>query len=176
MLFYERINEEAVLPPHATAESTSVVEEAPLPPNDVMTALITALDEEAVAIALPDDDEDLLDLIPPQTTPVPQPATLDTTSEQHPAEELVPDSPTVGTQIESTTLDTETEASDAESEDAPSTQLTSDNESEADAPTPPKTTPTLQKVSPNLMRTAGNASNRGQKGNGTQSLPLVSAT
>ncbi|KAG9191270.1 ubiquitin carboxyl-terminal hydrolase 1 [Alternaria panax] len=177
MLFYERINEEAALPSHTMTEITPVVEEAPLPPADVMTELLAALDEQATAIALPDDnDDDLLDLIPPQSNPVSQPATLDTTPAQQPAEEPVPDSPTIGILTEPITQDTETEASDAESEDAPSTQLTSDNESEADVPTPPKTTPTLQNVSPNLMRTAGNASSRGQQGNGRQSLPLVSAT
>jgi ubiquitin carboxyl-terminal hydrolase 1 len=179
MLFYERIDEEAPSTPYAAPEITSVVEKAPLPPADAAVDSLIAVDEDAIATALPDDDGDLLDLIPPQSTPVPQPATIDSNQTQEPAEEPISPSPTISTPTEVAPQDTETEASDAESEDAPSTQLTSDNESEADVPTPPtsaKTTPQLQKVSPNLMRTAGNKASRGQQGSNRQSLPLVSAT
>jgi ubiquitin carboxyl-terminal hydrolase 1 len=176
MLFYERIDAET---PSAVPESTFVVEEAPFPPTEVAVDSLTAVDADAITIALPEDgDEDLLDLIPPQSTPIQQPAAIDS---DQPAEDPVPSSPAISTPTtEIAPQDTETEASDAESEDAPSTQLTSDNESEADIPTPStssaKTTPQLQKVSPNLMRTAGNASSREQKGSNRQSLPLVSAT
>jgi ubiquitin carboxyl-terminal hydrolase 1 len=177
MLFYERIDENAPSTPHAGAEHTSVLEEAPLPPADVAVIGPTAVDDEAITVALPDDD-DLLDLIPPQSTPVIQPAILDPSPSQPPVEEPASPSPTISTPTAEPTLsiphDPETEASDAESEDAPSTLLTSDYESEADVPTPPKTTPVQQKVSPHLMRTAGNKSSRGESNR--QSLPMVSAT
>jgi ubiquitin carboxyl-terminal hydrolase 1 len=176
MLFYERIDENTPPTPDTAVESTSVAEAAPLPPADLPIDGPTIINDEAIAIALP-EDEDEDDLIPAQSTPVIQPAVLENPSSQPPASEPVSPSLTISTPTEPThpiQHDTETEASDAESEDAPSTQVTSDYDSETDASTPPKSTPVQQKVSPHLMRTAGNASSRGDSSR--QSLPLVSAT
>ncbi|KAI4666028.1 uncharacterized protein J4E78_003493 [Alternaria triticimaculans] len=176
MLFYERIDESTPLSPDARVESTSAAEEAPLPPADLPIDASTVVDDEAIKVALPEDnDDDLLDTLP---TPKQPPPTLNPASPAPPAPEPTSPSLTISTPTESThpiiQHDPETEASDAESEDAPSTQLTSDYESETDVSTPPKSTPLVPKVSPHLMRTAGNASSRGDSGR--QSLPLVSAT
>jgi ubiquitin carboxyl-terminal hydrolase 1 len=181
MLFYERIDELAPLTTQVAdtvAESTPVAEEAPLPPSDVVTSALVAVDGEAVGVALPDDDDDndLLDLIPPISSPSVQPTHPKSIPAQLSAQEHNTSLPTMKSSMDTslpTPHETETEMSDAESEDAPSTQLTSDNESEVDVPTPPKSVPVPQ-ISPHLMRTAGNAASRGQ-GN-RQSLPLVSAT
>ncbi|KAL6151733.1 ubiquitin-specific protease ubp1 [Exserohilum turcicum] len=175
MLFYERVD--ASSPPGSATENPMIAEDAPLPPVNAAAYAQTGVDEEAITIALPSDDDDD-DLIPAESTPKPQPPQLavSPTKEQS-AEETADSSSTITTtptQPSPRSLaDPETEASDAESEDAPSTQLTSDYESEADPPTPLKSMP-VSKVSPNTMRTAGNASSRGQRKR--QSLPLVSAT
>ncbi|USP81963.1 hypothetical protein yc1106_09237 [Curvularia clavata] len=176
MLFYERIDESSPVSSQSATESAVVAEDAPLPPVDTHAYPQDLVDEEAIAIALPDEDEDLLDPVPAKATGKPQQLPLEIPPIQELPElinETSSDATTTPTELSPPQSQTEleTEASDAESEDAPSTQLTSD--SEADAPTPLKSLP-VSKISPNMMRTAGNASSRGQRKR--QSLPLVSAT
>ncbi|EUC31384.1 hypothetical protein COCCADRAFT_101463 [Bipolaris zeicola 26-R-13] len=187
MLFYERIDESTPVPSHSATENVTVAEDAPLPPVDTAAYAQASPNVEATAIALPSDDDD--DLLPTKLATKPQPPQLSIPTTQAPADEtpsspssVATTTPTKPTSSSPPHLDPETEASDADSEDAPSTQLTSDYESEADAdvPTPPlKSLPVSSsssaKISPNMMRTAGNASNRGQQRK-RQSLPLVSAT
>jgi ubiquitin carboxyl-terminal hydrolase 1 len=74
MLFYERIDD-TVLTPKPT-HNTSVAEEAPLPP-DVIASPMADEDDGAVAVALPDDDDDLLNLIPAVDGPTLTPPQLD---------------------------------------------------------------------------------------------------
>ncbi|KAJ5020388.1 hypothetical protein J3E73DRAFT_412053 [Bipolaris maydis] len=184
MLFYERIDESTPVPSHSATDNVTVAEDAPLPPVDVAAYAQASPNVEATTIALPSDDDD--DLLSIKLATKPQPPQLSIPTTQAPTDETPcsPSSVATTTPTKPTLspphLDPETEASDADSEDAPSTQLTSDYESEADAdvPTPPlKSLPVSSsaKISPNLMRTAGNASNRGQQRK-RQSLPLVSAT
>ncbi|KAF1832620.1 cysteine proteinase, partial [Decorospora gaudefroyi] len=71
MLFYERIDEQTPSTPRvadAVAESISVAEDAPLPPAHVASGTLSTVDDEALEMALPDDEEDeLFQLIPPQS-------------------------------------------------------------------------------------------------------------
>jgi ubiquitin carboxyl-terminal hydrolase 1 len=169
MLFYERIDEPMPSPSQAgdaVVQSSLLTEEAPLPPVATVSCELTAVDEEAAKIALPSDDEELLDAAPAEPPPSMPPTHIEPMQPRPQTQELPPST-------RPTQPDTETETSDAESDDAPSTQLTSDYESEADIPTPPKFIP-IPPISPHLMRTAGNTSNRGQ--DSRKSLPLVSAT
>ena len=184
MLFYERIDDSTPAPSQPAQENaTAIAEDAPLPPADVTAYTQISPDEEAISLALPeDDDDDLLDLIPassPQDPGSPPQFGI-------PPTEATPDSSPITTPS-SQPASSQTSASDSndnddmESNPAPSTQLTSDYESEANAyaPTPPKSVlsspPPSSKVSPNTMRTAGNAAS-GRGGRKRQSLPLVSAT
>jgi ubiquitin carboxyl-terminal hydrolase 1 len=176
MLFYERIDESTPVLSHPDTENVMVAEDAPLPPVDATVYAQASTDEEAITVALPSDDEDdLANPIPAEPVTKPQPPQLEIPQIQTSADEIIESSSSATTTPTKPPpqLEPETEASDAESEDAPSTQLTSDYESEADAPAPLKSLP-VSKISPNMMRTAGNASNRGQRKR--QSLPLVSAT
>ena len=180
MLFYERIDESTASPPETNlaVEAVPVAPDAPLPPVDVATNTVEVTDEEAAEIPLPDDG-DLLDLIPPESPSLPsvespplgQPSAG---SNMPPTVSIYPTPPPENITPEGVLhdIDADTEISEADSEDAPSTQLTSDYESEADIPTPPtpKIVP-IPPVSPHLMRTAGNAASRGQ-GN-RQSLPRL---
>jgi ubiquitin carboxyl-terminal hydrolase 1 len=168
MLFYERIDELTPSPSQTDVivPSSSLVEDAPLPPVTTVSYELMAVDEEAAKIALPFDDDELLDAAPAESSPSMPPTHIEPMQPQYPLQELP-------ASTGQTQLDTEAETSDAESDDAPSTQLTSDYESEADIPTLPKFIPVPQ-ISPHLMRTAGNTSNRGQ--GSRKSLPLVSAT
>ncbi|KAJ5020440.1 hypothetical protein J3E73DRAFT_395486 [Bipolaris maydis] len=129
MLFYERIDESTPVPSHSATDNVTVAEDAPLPHHQTATASTLHTTTQA----------------PTDETPC-SPSSVATTT---------PTKPTLSPPH----LDPETEASDADSEDAPSTQLTSDYESEADAdvPTPP------------LKSLPGQQRKR-------QSLPLVSAT
>ncbi|CAO2655396.1 Nn.00g104600.m01.CDS01 [Neocucurbitaria sp. VM-36] len=187
MLFYERIDETQTSPPrklNPAVESIPVAEDAPLPPGEIAVDITSITNEEAAKIPLP-DDEDLYDLIPPESIILP--STEPSSSGQPFAENSKPSivsaypTPAPEDRISDLTLhgtESDTEMSEADSEDAPSTQMTSENESEADIHNPP-TPPTpkvkpLPTIPPHLMRTAGNAASRGQ-GN-RQSLPLVSAT
>jgi ubiquitin carboxyl-terminal hydrolase 1 len=176
MLFYERIDESSPVSTPSATESATIAEDAPLPPVDVTAYTQDPVDEEAISIALPDDEDNLMDHVPAKSTGKPQQPQLEIPPIQELPElinETSSDATTTPTELSPPQSQTEleTEASDAESEDAPSTQLTSD--SEADAPTPLKSLP-VSKISPNMMRTAGNTSSRGQRKR--QSLPLVSAT
>ena len=191
MLFYERIDESTPSADQTAAVSTSVAQDVPLPPVDAALYAPTPMDDEAINVALPeeedDDDDNLLDLTLSETFPEAQQPHLvaPVTKPLEAAETVDPpaSNPIAGSTAEpQTETETETEASDAESTTAPSTQLTSDNDSEVEATTtaaataasPPKSTVTPQTVSPNMMRTAGNKKSRKQ-GN-RRRLPLVSAT
>jgi ubiquitin carboxyl-terminal hydrolase 1 len=177
MLFYERLD--------ASTESQStevepvrvmvpVADDAPLPPSDLESDYILVAPSDAEGIPLPDDD-DLLELIRPESPSFEMPEDSPsyakgtaTTKE----EESVPRAfePLIAAPLENDSHDTEAETSEAESEDAPSTQQTSDSEAELVSPPTPKP---IMRVPPHLMRTAGNATSRqGSR----QSLPLVSAT
>ncbi|KAF1847178.1 cysteine proteinase [Cucurbitaria berberidis CBS 394.84] len=184
MLFYERIDELISLPPRETdlaVESIAVAQDAPLPPANVTSDAQAVMNEDAAEVPLPDDD-DIFDFIPPDPSTVPS---IETTVSSQllagynipPTISMYPTPPPEKTAPERILHDTDgdNEMSEADSEDALSTQLTSDYDSEADIPTPPTPkTISIPPVSPHLMRTAGNAPNRGQ--GSRQSLPLVSAT
>ncbi|KAL6709147.1 ubiquitin-specific protease ubp1 [Coniothyrium glycines] len=175
MLFYERIDEPAAPCPRdgqASSIAMPVAEDAPLPPADITSTKHDAIYDMARASPLPEED-DLLEVDSPKSVVLPgQPAifsepTSAVVSPIQRADVPVPSVPKPST-------DEDIEMSEAES-DAPSTQVMSDNESEADIPSPP--TPKIMPVppvSPHMMRTAGNAAARGQ--GKRQSLPLVSAT
>ena len=181
MLFYERIDEDSA-PPPTEAHPTTIAESAPLPPQDVRHTIGFMLDEAAV-VPLPDDDDPLEDSVSDvpdnQLTPLPPPSlpedgVLATTITALPSLEQIDDSYTqlaAQPPTEPTNHDIETDISEAESEDAPSTQVTSDSEAELICPPTPKP---FVPVSPHLMRTAGNAATRGQ--GSRQSLPMVSPT
>jgi ubiquitin carboxyl-terminal hydrolase 1 len=203
MLFYERLDEDDHVdktPQEIGAHTNTfaVTQDAPLPPAHVVFDGQFMEDAEAAEVPLPDDD-DLVDLIPPET-PAAQPAapptlvqTEDdmsdaTTENTSPENNTISDSPTADLalthsaypspppppSLTATPHDheqyTDTEMSEAESEDAPSTSFTSDAEDIPAPPTPKIFTP----IPPHLMRTAGDAAARGQ--GSRQSLPLVSAT
>jgi ubiquitin carboxyl-terminal hydrolase 1 len=179
MLFYERVD----MPTTSKAVEEEfapvllrVTEDAPLPPDldDISQATVHDTDV-AITVSLPDDD-DALDFIPPELRVIGQ------TTDSSPYADgitLVPDesSPVPSFQgsreqsVEGAAYDTETEMSGAESEDAPSTQVTSDSETERFPPPAPKP---YMRVPPHTMRTAGNAAVRGQ--GSRRSLPMVSAT
>ncbi|KNG52776.1 cysteine proteinase [Stemphylium lycopersici] len=185
MLFYERIDDSTPAPSQPAQENaTAITEDAPLPPADVATYTQNSPDEEAISLALPEDDDDLLDLIPasspPESASPPHLAVPATEATLDSSPITTPPSPAPSSQPAPSETSA-TDDDDMESNDAPSTQLTSDYESEAHAhaPTPPKSvhpsSSPSHKVSPNTMRTAGNAaSGRGRRKR--QSLPLVSAT
>lgn len=175
MLFYERVDEPPSSPPQR-AEGVSLIPlaaDAPLPPTAIHEVTHDSLYDAAVELPLPEDD-DLLELIPPKSAVLP--AQPDAPSTSRPSDDVpaLPRNDDHDTTTDDNDTDAGTQMSEAES-DAPSTQLTSDNESECEslAPPTPKIVP-VQPISPQLMRTAGNAAARGQ--GKRQSLPLVSAT
>ena len=212
MLFYERIDESTPSADQTTAVATSVAEDTPLPPTDVTSYTPISADDEAITIALPEEeDNDLLDPTSSEPTPQFQQPHPETPATQQPkpaetvhrsplAETFTPPAPPsiapetnlqpeTQTQIETETeAETEVSDDDADSTTAPSTQLTSDNDSgpetdkatSSSSPQPPEpvvvvaTAPTTT-ISPNMMRTAGNKKSRKQ-GSNRRGLPLVSAT
>lgn len=182
MLFYERIDEDPTSPPPTEVLPTTIVEFAPLPPQDLRYTFEVLDDEDAAAVPLPADDDLPDDAASNETEVVPHP--LLTLSSQHDdvsADTLTTCSPSPESETPSpppTIIapeplyhDTGNDMSETESEDAPSTQFTSDSEAELASPPTPKP---FVPVSPHLMRTAGNAAARGQ--GSRQSLPMVSPT
>jgi ubiquitin carboxyl-terminal hydrolase 1 len=179
MLFYERLDIPGAL---QTRESqpelvmASITEDAPLPPESLQyDPTYITFNEVAAAVPLPDDD-DLYDLILPTSPCIEHGAepllqTEHTTSAKSLAAATGLSEHMQGMIGEASSHDTETDMSEAESEDAPSTQLASDSEKEVSSPPTPK--PFLR-IPPHAMRTAGNAGARGQSDRA--SLPLVSAT
>jgi ubiquitin carboxyl-terminal hydrolase 1 len=183
MLFYERIDEDPTSQP-PEALPTTIAESAPLPPQDVRHTIGFVVDEDAATVPLPDDDDildDTASVVPDVQLARLPPASLQddelpaaTLTSRSPPQTLSPTlapPPPYTIAPEPTNHDMETDISEAESEDAPSTQLTSDSEAEFVSPPTPKP---FVPVSPHLMRTAGNASARGQ--GSRQSLPMVSPT
>ncbi|KAH7377772.1 hypothetical protein BKA66DRAFT_467186 [Pyrenochaeta sp. MPI-SDFR-AT-0127] len=185
MLFYERIDTPSRplrQESYAVSQIAKILEDAPLPPVDITIDTGSLVDEEAAAVPLPDDDNDL-DLAPFEPSAM-RPTKLEGSSlsaveDEPPSTNIVYPVSSLNDTLHDTNIpevdEMETELSEADSEDAPSTQVTSDYESDADIPmTPtPKVTP-IPPISPHLMRTAGNASARGQ---GNRTIPpLVSAT
>ncbi|KAF2252155.1 cysteine proteinase [Trematosphaeria pertusa] len=183
MLFYERIDEHAssMQEEAETLQTIVPVEDLPLPPDCYIVSTGEALDDAAADVPLPtdDDDESLPDLVAsPDAHAPPVALTGPSTPEERPTTPaaMKPISvesfayPTPPPDTPSTTLQEDTEMSEADSEDAPSTQLTSDDEPDAAPNTPlPKVAP-----SPHFMRTAGQSPARGE-GN-RASLPMVTAT
>jgi ubiquitin carboxyl-terminal hydrolase 1 len=177
MLFYERLDEShfsQAQEERITPQTVPVEDDAPLPPASTLRYSVPEL-EAAIAIPLPDDD-DLLELIPP-TSPAPLCSIAVTTEEDTSVEDTTyPSSPSLHKDINGAPSDNasqgaETDMSEAESEDAPSTQLAS--VFETDLVSPPTATP-LIRIPPHMMRTAGNGVARERESR--QSLPLVSAT
>jgi ubiquitin carboxyl-terminal hydrolase 1 len=178
MLFYERLDEPTslqALQAEAAPEMFPVTSDAPLPPEGI-PGFSLADDEAAAAVPLPsdDDDDELSDLVPPEQL-VAEHSTMSETKENTILRAVThPTAPQEAMHITPTgtiSQDTETDMSEAESEDAPSTQLTSDSEVELISPPTPKP---FIRMPPHLMRTAGNAAVREQETR--QSLPMVSAT
>jgi ubiquitin carboxyl-terminal hydrolase 1 len=175
MLFYERLDapmESLSTEAKSVRVMIPVADDAPLPPSDPESDYILVAESDTEGIPLPDDDDDLLELIPPESSNIETseecPAQEDTATAE---EESTPTSePITAAPLETSSHDTEAETSEAESEDAPSTQQTSDSEAELVSPPTPKP---IMRVPPHLMRTAGNATSRQDS---RQSLSLVSAT
>lgn len=181
MLFYERLDDSTTSQPlraDPLLETFPVADDAPLPPEDIHFLTERALDDkQAAAVPLPDDDE-LFDLAAPERAESSCPSTqaddntfVGTTAYPTPPPEIPTTGASKDTHPELTIDDTEPDISEAESEDAPRTHLTSNLE--AGLPFPPISKPYVP-MPPHVMRTAGNAAARGQ-GN-RQSLPMVSAT
>ncbi|KAF2825546.1 cysteine proteinase [Ophiobolus disseminans] len=185
MLFYERLDgatSSTLREAEPIREAFPVPDDAPLPPEDIRQLTNYSIDSEfAVGLPLPDDDEEFDDIFfegddtnPRSSSFLPHADDAEF-DEKHsnltpPPETTIAES-AQETPVESINDDTETEMSEAESEDAPSTQFTSD--SEAELASPPTLKPFMP-LPPHMMRTAGNAAARGQ--GGRQSLPMVSAT
>lgn len=175
MLFYERLDASEVSSPQREflATATQVFEEdAPLPPEDVpCSEMLQDIKDAAISVALPDnlDDDDIVTLPSPVADEkMPQTSPNETAlSEMSTSQDL-----SLGfIRSSSPSIDTEIATSEADSEDTPSTVLTSDSEAEAWSPPTPKP---MMSLPPQAMRTAGNAGGRGK--NSRRSLPLVSAT
>ncbi|KAJ4323688.1 ubiquitin-specific protease ubp1 [Neodidymelliopsis sp. IMI 364377] len=147
MLFYERIGESTPSSEEANAGIELIAtSETTLLPSAASAVTTDTKDTDAVEVPLPHDNNS--DLNSPSTTPAPQ-STPPT---------LAPPPATTD----------ELEASEADSEDDQSTRPTTDAESDDALPAPK-----IPKLSPHTMRTAGNASARGQ--GSRASLPLVNA-
>ncbi|KAF2873849.1 hypothetical protein BDV95DRAFT_567873 [Massariosphaeria phaeospora] len=173
MLFYERLDA-TPSPSPSSAEPVEVVfgttaNDVLLPPAESNPDALV-IDDAALQVPLPVDD---LDLEPSNATVAPSASSLDS-EETQPARSFA--------RAESTSAGEDTEMSEAGSEDAPSTLLTS--EDEAEIGTSPDTrvhkhlASTLQSrpsLGPHTMRTAGDSQvARGQ--DSPQSLPMVTAT
>jgi ubiquitin carboxyl-terminal hydrolase 1 len=181
MLFYERLDAPGALQTReseATPVMVPIAEDAPLPLESFRYDATAGIHSEAAAmIPLPDDDDDLVDLIIPTQSPCIEDDTEPLLQMQHTTTTRTLTSDTSqsqhmpGTIKEAPSYDTETETSEAESEDAPSTQLASDSETEILSPPTPKP---IMRIPPHAMRTAGNTAPMGQSDRA--SLPLVSAT
>jgi ubiquitin carboxyl-terminal hydrolase 1 len=176
MLFYERLDEPTspqVPEADAASEMIPVTCNAPLPPESIPGGSL-ADNEAAAAVPLPDDGDEIFDLIPPKLAVAEHSATSEM-KESTPvtaiAHSTAPHEVIQGTPTGAIVQDTETDMSEAESEDTPSTQLASDFEVEHISP--PTSKPFIH-MPPHLMRTAGNAAVREQETR--QSLPMVSAT
>ncbi|KAH8688913.1 hypothetical protein GQ44DRAFT_734466 [Phaeosphaeriaceae sp. PMI808] len=171
----ERLNvpiSSSVLEAEPVPDIIPVADSTPLPPQSIQQHKTQVADDEtAAAISLPGDDE-LFDLTTPES-PALQHSTPETPfrseiSAAHayptPPPEHIPDTPQ---QLLSHDTQTTTSEADDSSDDS-STQCTS--EAEIESPPTPKP---IMRVPPHLMRSAGKKVGRGQ---GRQSLPLVSAT
>ncbi|KAF2851434.1 cysteine proteinase [Plenodomus tracheiphilus IPT5] len=203
MLFYERIDKPIPTPSPlelGQPQTLAVPEYAPLPPVDVAFKSQLVIIDEAANIPLPQED-DLLDLTPPQFIPA-HPASAEPTKSSV-AEDVAPrtssaqlpphhnngemntdsntstSNPNIASPpLTSTTTTPPTASSAHYPTPSPQTLISNTTVSEADTDTPTPTLPTTPKptpipqLSPHLMRTAG--ARRGQ--GGRKSLPLVSAT
>lgn len=166
MLFYEHIDEsDSVAYPSLegdVVEMLAVPEDALLPPTPT-SCNFEQLDIEALSIPLPGSD-DIEDFVAPQIPPQEVPPPLLSSYPTPPPEDMK-------SEQAASRKHEELEHSEAESEDAPSSYIISDSEVEVERqPTPKPFVP----ISPQMMRTAGNAASRGQ--GKRPSLPLVSAT
>ncbi|KAJ4290586.1 ubiquitin-specific protease ubp1 [Kalmusia sp. IMI 367209] len=178
MLFYERIDDSTSFIGKIGTEDmpqpTASEDDIPPPPT-YLNLDQPMTNDAATAIPLPEDDNDWFDdqsKSPPD--PMPLPAFSTPSISNQPATELLnsalaayptppPDSPS-GTTFNDTAM------SETDSDDAPSTLLTSDDEADVAPSTPHiKTT-----SSPHLMRTAG--ASTGRDGESRTNLPMVTAT
>lgn len=197
MLFYERQDPDISQPLPSHAQSVGLVaNQIPLPVVPNMPLDTITFDDTAVEVPLPDDDSDLdMDGLPP--SPALSSARL-SQLESHaditalePESKLVkpgrseaqgtypsppPDTPQTATHED--TEASETETTNYDSEGAPSTQLTSDDDEADIGDERPKNFPNVQpnaSPSPHMMRTAGDVGRRSGTGSGA-SLPMVTAT
>jgi ubiquitin carboxyl-terminal hydrolase 1 len=177
MLFYERLDaptDVQATEPESVPVIIPVAQDAPLPPAALEGDYIYVDTSDAETIPLPNDN-DLLEIISPESPSTkilegPSVEAEDTSSTEEEESADQTSEPIIAAPLEISSHDTEAETSEAESEDAPSTQQTSDSEAEHVSPPTPKP---IMRMPPHLMRTAGNATSRqGSR----QSLPLVSAT
>jgi ubiquitin carboxyl-terminal hydrolase 1 len=195
MLFYERQDPDASRPLPSHNQSIDLVADQialPVVPAEPLPA--GAFDDTAAEVPLPDDDNDidlesLLPSLPVSSPQLPQMETdlsITVLESKYPIESggveaqtsyptPPPDTPQPVTHEDTET--SETEATNYDSEGAPSTQLTSDDDADVgDEPT--KGLPDVQSNAspgPHMMRTAGNVGRRRGTGSGA-SLPMVTAT
>ncbi|KAF2189054.1 cysteine proteinase [Zopfia rhizophila CBS 207.26] len=200
MLFYERVDDhlQASSAPRSLAvehAAATIPESIPLPPAEIQSfdRERSSVDDTAAGVPLPDDDEGLSPFTPPESPVLP--STVSST----PVEAIAPNEVTDGsviapeevTQVYSTATpdtsqtlvpdDTETSEADTvayDSEDAPSTQMTSDDDVEPNIDSEnklPHAVPPSMSPGPHRMRTAGESTPRRGEG-GRASLPMVAAT
>lgn len=175
MLFYERIDEDlsSTRRPEACIETLDeIAAQIPLPDDD---------DDIAAQAPLPHDDHDDNGNFPPSLPPNAKPSTMSPNIELTEPEKVgehsvyptpPPDTPQA-VPYEDQEM-SETDTANYESEDAPSTQLTSDDDAEIDDE-PPKQLSNIygnSSLRPQRMRTAGDV--RGEEER--SSLPMVTAT
>jgi ubiquitin carboxyl-terminal hydrolase 1 len=197
MLFYERIDGDQ--PPslisqvgtHATNPVTDTAD-VPLPPDFHPSNMnVAAFDDAAAEVPLPDDDFDsrppspLLSPRLPSTEPITPTSEPVSTVLQEPiissgvnifaGYATPPDTPSIVPQHEDTEMsEADTVATNYDSEDAPSTQVTSDDDTEADEGTPNTDVHQTSQISSGSlkMKTAGSQTG----GEERLSLPMVTAT
>ncbi|KAF2706076.1 cysteine proteinase [Pleomassaria siparia CBS 279.74] len=202
MLFYEHLDADPnppLLAPTAAGEAAASFgsTDIPLPPQNFQSFDQDLLDHQAAQIPLPadddDDEEDVSLLSPPESPSLPHTVAHPTFHVDHsgPAEPVPgpqevngkPDDayPTPPPDSPRTTQHDDTETSEGDSDDAPSTALTSDEEGDSEADdTLAKDVSILQlqhnssSQSPHWMRTAGDTPGRGE--GSRAGPPMVTAT
>jgi len=178
MLFYERIDKPQTNPPEPASPVPQIItstEAIPLPPAEVITMPIDPLHRTAIDIALPEDDEFHSDSSCSSVVSDQPAATADFSVNNRPitsppVKRVKLDTLAYPTPPPSTTTQDDNDMSEVDSEDAPSTHITSDDETDAMS-----TTLSIKfTASPHTMRTAGDTTNKGN--DSTRSLPMISAT
>lgn len=155
MLFYERIDDSVVPAPPAEDEEEGMA--------------------DAPALTIKEEEEVSEKIQVPEEAPIPHDDTITEAKAQEPQKDPALPVPLAspqgdlsrGASEEEEGPTGDEEASEEESEDGTSTAVSPDRQDAA------KTLPEVKRLSPQLMRTAGNA---GRSRAGSKSLPLVSAT